>query len=180
MNVYCLPFKKKDLISASSDPRAHFAHFKHAIDFSLPEGSELLAVADGEVVDLKIDSRKGGYDPKYNGDKYLNYLTLKHANGEYSQYCHLKYNGSLVKIGDKVKKGQVIALSGNTGFSTEPHLHFHIFILTDKKIDWETIPINFEEEIKVDRSEEEVEKKFKITLEELGRVRKDLEKVNMG
>lgn len=64
----------------------------------------------------------------------MNYVTLRHSNGEWSQYVHLKYRGSLVKLGEKVRQGQPIALSGNTGFSAAPHLHFHVFKFNKTKI----------------------------------------------
>ena len=78
------------LIKAISDPRAHFLIYKHAIDFVLPEGSKILAPRAGTVVYIKVDSKEGGIDPKYNKMKYLNFMTLEHSNGEYSQYAHLK------------------------------------------------------------------------------------------
>ncbi|MBU2406398.1 MAG: GNAT family N-acetyltransferase, partial [Nanoarchaeota archaeon] len=53
-NIYSLPFKKKYLIKAISDPRAHFGHFKEAIDFALPEGTKIFAPRAGQVIDMKI------------------------------------------------------------------------------------------------------------------------------
>jgi len=148
-NIYTFPFKKKDLIEAASNPQAHFAHFRHAIDFVLPEGTKILAPKAGFVVDIKVDSKQGGPNPKYDDIKYLNYMTIQHNNGEFSQYAHLKYKGALVKVGDKVKKGQPIAISGNTGFSTTPHLHFQVFKLNNTKIGWETLKIRFKERITI-------------------------------
>jgi murein DD-endopeptidase MepM/ murein hydrolase activator NlpD len=54
-----------------------------------------------------------------------NYVVLDHLNGEYSYYCHLRQN-ILVRPGEKVKKGQVLARVGNSGNSSEPHLHFQL------------------------------------------------------
>lgn len=116
-NIYLFPFKKENFINAISDPRAHFAHFKYAIDFSLPEGTIILASKAGTVIDVKVDSKKGGNSPKYI--KHMNYVTLKHSNEEYSQYGHLKYKSALVKLGEKVKIRQPIALSGNTGLQLD-------------------------------------------------------------
>ncbi|MBS3162872.1 M23 family metallopeptidase [Candidatus Woesearchaeota archaeon] len=173
-NVYALPFNKKDLIKAISHPKAHFAHLSNAIDFILPLGTKVLASKAGKVIDIKVDSNKGGFEPKYNDMKFVNYLTIKHSNKEYSQYVHLKHNGSLVKIGDKVKQGQPIALSGNTGFTTAPHLHFHIFKFVKTGIGWETLKIKFKEKVFVDKTDNPVPKKFNKTLKELERVRKSL------
>ncbi len=150
-NKYSLPMRKKDFNVAVSDPKAHFAHGKHSIDFPLPIGTNILAAKGGDVADVKVDSKKGGKNPKYKNIKYLNYLTIHHAGGEFSQYAHLKHKGALVKVGDKVKEGQPIALSGNTGYSTAPHLHFHVLKLNKTKLGWETLKIRFKEKIQIYR-----------------------------
>jgi|SRR3989344_2660939 len=171
-NVYGLPLKKKDLIKAISHPKAHFGPFKEAIDFVLPEESFILAPKAGEVIEIKVDSKEGGFEPKYNDVKYLNYMTIQHSDGEYSQYAHLRHKGALVKVGDKVKKGRPIALSGNTGFTTTPHLHFLIFKLNNSEIGFESLKIRFDEKISVDRKDRKVDEKFNVTLKELERVKK--------
>lgn len=173
-NVYALPFGN-NRVKAISDPRAHFAHFRHAVDFLLQEGTEILAPKSGKVVDVKTDSKQGGPEPKYNDIKYLNYMTLQHNNGEFSQFCHLKHKGAIVKIGEKVKAGQVIALSGNTGFTTAPHLHFQVFKLNKTKIGWETLRIRFKEKVDVDRTRRPVPQSIRCTMKELERVRKRLD-----
>jgi murein DD-endopeptidase MepM/ murein hydrolase activator NlpD len=150
-NTYNLPFYKKDLIDIISDSKVHFAHFKHAIDFILPKGSKILAAKSGKVVDLKVNSNKGGSSLRYNNIKYTNYITLKHSNEEYSQYIHLKHLGNLVKVGDKVRTQQPIAISGNTGFLTREHLHFQVFRLNKTDIGWETLKIKFKDRIRVNR-----------------------------
>lgn len=101
-------------------------------------------------------------------------ITLKHDNEEYSQYGHLKYRGALVKLNEKVKTGQPIALSGNTGFTTEPHLHFQVFKLNKTKIGWETLKIRFREKINIDRTQESAPPELKKTIKELEKVRKKL------
>ena len=173
-NVYALPFRKKDLIVAISDPRAHFAHFKHAIDFALPEGAPLLAVKAGKVIDLKVDSKEGGADPKYADIKYLNYITLEHSTGEFSQYLHIKHKSAKVKVDDKVKQGQIIALSGNTGFSTASHLHFQVFRLVDTDIGWDSLQIRFKERVYVRRKPKSIPKEMKKAMKELERAKKSL------
>lgn len=174
-NTYILPFRKKDLIITRSDPRAHFAYAKHAIDFVLPEGSEIIAAYEGKVIDLKVDSNEGGVDPKYDDNKYLNYITLEHENGEYTQYCHLKHKSAFVKLEDRVKKGQKIALSGNTGFSSAPHLHFQVFKLNKTKIGWETIEPKFKEKIEIDRKKYTIPKDQQKAIERLEKLKRKIE-----
>lgn len=84
-----------------------------------------MAAADGVVVELKQSSNTTGMELK-DWDKG-NYIELHHSQfGEYTWYEHLQCGKVFVKIGEKVKVGQVIALSGNTGFSEVPHLHFQV------------------------------------------------------
>ncbi|MGD6858587.1 MAG: peptidoglycan DD-metalloendopeptidase family protein [Enterobacteriaceae bacterium] len=87
-------------------------HF--GIDFATPAGTPVLAVGDGEILVSKKDKIAG------------NYITINHGYKCFTKYMHLKK--IFVKRGQKVKKGEKIALSGNTGRSTGPHLHFEIWI----------------------------------------------------
>ena len=149
-NIYGLPIKKEDFDVAVSDPRAHHDHYKESIDFPLPEGTDILAAADGNVTSYKDDSNQGGNDRKYIGR--ANFVTLQHENDELTQYLHLKYKGITRKVGDVVKRGEVIGYSGNTGYSTEPHLHFMVIRKNDTEIGWETLEPQFEEKIEVLRN----------------------------
>jgi len=157
-NTYIHPFSDGVNVIAISDPRVHFGHFKYAIDFLMDEGTPILAAREGTIVYLKDDSNEGGSDPKYDDLKYLNYMTLKHDNEEYSQYCHLKYKGVLVKVGDKVEEGQQIAISGNTGFTSAPHLHFMVFRLNETEVGWESLEIRWKDYETLLYDEEEVKK----------------------
>ena len=60
--------------------------------------------------------------------KYNNYVIIYHSDGTFAEYTHLKRNGVLANVGDKVTQGQVIASSGNTGFSSGPHLHLMVYL----------------------------------------------------
>jgi murein DD-endopeptidase MepM/ murein hydrolase activator NlpD len=89
-------------------------------------GKELLAPCDAEVV-LAVDGIKdntpGELNPVYVPG---NMLILKTANNEFLFFAHFKQNSIVVKQGQKVKKGELIGLCGNSGNSSEAHLHFHI------------------------------------------------------
>ncbi|MBT2481176.1 M23 family metallopeptidase [Streptomyces sp. ISL-94] len=86
-------------------------------DFAVPVGTPVKAAGAGTVV--KAGPGGGGDGPAYG-----NAIVIKHANNTYSQYAHL--SKIQVRIGQKVSAGQRIALSGNTGNSSGPHLHFEI------------------------------------------------------
>jgi hypothetical protein len=96
------------------------------------EGNDALAVANGTVVEVKdsipenvpgVNSRAVPITLETVGG---NHVIIDIGGGYYAFYAHLKPGGVKVKLGEKVKRGQVIGIVGNTGNSTEPHLHFHI------------------------------------------------------
>ncbi|CUX97051.1 murein DD-endopeptidase MepM [Candidatus Hoaglandella endobia] len=84
------------------------------VDFAVPVGTPVLAVGDGGVLVSKRDIAAG------------NYVAIRHGCQYMTRYMHLKK--LLVKQGQKVKRGDRIALSGNTGRSSGPHLHFEVWI----------------------------------------------------
>ncbi|MDD5211350.1 MAG: M23 family metallopeptidase, partial [Sulfuricurvum sp.] len=77
-----------------------------------------------EVVGVEVGNDLGGPYPQFR--PYMNYVNIRHTDGTLGNYYHLKFGGAAVKIGDTVKKGQLIAYSGNTGYTTAPHLHFSV------------------------------------------------------
>ncbi|MGB3210301.1 MAG: M23 family metallopeptidase [Desulforhopalus sp.] len=99
------------------DPLNNKSAFHSGIDFRGKRGEKIFATADGVV---KKAFRNGGYG---------NYVLIDHGNGYTTSFSHMqKY---LVKKGDKIERGQVIGLVGNTGRSTGTHLHYEIAL--DKK-----------------------------------------------
>ncbi|HET7539664.1 MAG TPA: M23 family metallopeptidase [Polyangiaceae bacterium] len=104
----------------------------YAYDFPHAEGGHIVAARAGIVHDLDESSSKNGFDPHNPCTPGVgNYLVIKHGDGSFGVYWHMKHKGVLVKVGDKVEQGQEIALSGNTGNSSTPHLHF------DCRLDWD-------------------------------------------
>ena len=89
--------------------------FHNGID--LIGGLEIVAAADGEVVSTRNEGKQYG-----NGC----YVRIKHSNGLYTLYYHLKSGSVTVKKGQKVTKGQVIGIIGKTGKATGVHLHYQI------------------------------------------------------
>jgi hypothetical protein len=71
-----------------------------------------------------------------------NYLIIQHDPSEYSMHCHLKHNSILVRKGEAISAGQILGLVGNSGNSSEPHLHFQISNSSDVKYS-QGIPVVF-------------------------------------
>ncbi|MCB8902133.1 MULTISPECIES: M23 family metallopeptidase [unclassified Streptomyces] len=111
------PVAAYTLTASYNQGGAMWAHKHSGQDFAVPVGTPVKAAGTGTVV--KAGPNGGGDGPAYG-----NAIVVKHANGTYSQYAHL--SKIKVHIGQKVLAGQQIALSGNTGNSSGPHLHFEI------------------------------------------------------
>jgi murein DD-endopeptidase MepM/ murein hydrolase activator NlpD len=110
---YVLPvqnFKISSGYGGRKAPKAGASTFHNGLDLAVPLNSNVFSPMDGVVKSIYTDGHGG------------NQLIIQHADGSSSGYAHL--NSYKIKVGDHVNKGQVIALSGNTGNSTGPHLHF--------------------------------------------------------
>ncbi len=89
-------------------------------------GEEVIAPADGvitQVIDGSIDVSPGERDRSVGVG---NAIIIDHQNGEWSLLCHFKYQSIGVKVGDQVKQGEVLGLCGNTGNTSQPHIHFNL------------------------------------------------------
>ncbi|MDH4255358.1 MAG: M23 family metallopeptidase, partial [Gammaproteobacteria bacterium] len=95
----------------------------------------------GVVFEVASTNFKGGVDPEVDGDT-ANLIRILHDDGTYAVYAHLNWNTIRVEPGDEVRRGQYIADSGNTGFSTGPHLHFAVIRNAGMKP--ESVPFSFE------------------------------------
>jgi murein DD-endopeptidase MepM/ murein hydrolase activator NlpD len=125
--VYQLPFHSARPHKVMQGYFGKFSHENnHAIDFEMPEGTEVVAARDGVIVDIKSDSNSGGATRDFISTG--NFILIYHSDGTFGSYFHFKHNGVLVAKGQFVKKGEAIGLSGNTGWSTAPHLHFEVFL----------------------------------------------------
>lgn len=119
INFMRFPIKKKYRISSNFNlhrlhPITGYVIPHRGVDFAIPIGTPVLVVGDGKVIITKKSIYAG------------NYITIKHNNNYITKYMHLKK--ILVKKGQIIKMGDKIALSGNTGRSTGPHLHYEIWI----------------------------------------------------
>ena len=143
-NRYVLPVPKDAMakIDRTTSP-VHTGKLKNSVDFIVKANTPVLAAQNGIVTFVKDDSYVGGPSIEYWYDS--NFVVIQHANGEYSRYDHLAHKSVIVKRGESVKVGQVIARVGTTGFTYAPHLHFQVFIFTGSNIwtDFETLSVEF-------------------------------------
>jgi murein DD-endopeptidase MepM/ murein hydrolase activator NlpD len=112
---------------------------RYAIDFALPDGTPVYAAREGLVINSRHDFFKGGADPIMLDQ--ANVIEVLHDDGTIAVYAHLHWDSIRVRIGDRILRGQYIANSGNTGFSSGPHLHFAV-IMNDGAKDV-SIPVEF-------------------------------------
>lgn len=95
----------------------------YAADFAAPIGTEVLAARDGVVMQVENDFEQAGLDREKYGGR-ANFVRILHDDGSMALYAHLRENGVMVRAGQRVRAGQPIGRSGNTGFTSGPHLHF--------------------------------------------------------
>ena len=112
----------------------HLTHFfsgnLHAVDFRCPVGSEVLAVADATVVDVRDDETVTGIATAnlFRWNSVMLKVDTKQNDGDlFVEYVHVAARSAVVAVGDVVRRGQKICESGSVGFSPEPHLHFTAF-----------------------------------------------------
>ncbi len=104
---------------ATANSQVYSGKGHNGIDFGLPSGSKILAAQDGTVIGI------GNTDTACNSASYGKWMLLRHNNGLSTLYAHLSQ--FIAGENQTVKKGEMIALSGNTGYSTGPHLHFTVY-----------------------------------------------------
>lgn len=109
----------------------------YAVDFAADIGTPVFAARDGIVMQVESDFDKAGLDMEKFGGR-ANYVRILHPDGSMGLYAHLKEEGVLVSVGQRVRAGQEIGLSGNTGFTTGPHLHFAVQVNRGMRL--ESIP----------------------------------------
>lgn len=113
---------------------------EYAVDWAMPIGAKVCAARAGIVVAFRADVQVGGPDPRFKQD--YNYIVIRHDDGTYAEYLHLDADGVSVHLGDRVSAGQVIGISGETGYTSEPHLHFAVFNTLSGQ-GRKTIPVEF-------------------------------------
>lgn len=142
-HLYSLPYAAGTTFKVSQGYHGTFSHTgpdEFAIDWKMPEGTPVLAAREGVVVSVKDEFDKGG--PLRKFEDCANMVTVQHVDGTMAHYCHLSPHSAKVRVGQKVRAGDLLAASGNTGFTSGPHLHFAVFKARDG-FGRETIPVKF-------------------------------------
>jgi murein DD-endopeptidase MepM/ murein hydrolase activator NlpD len=132
--VYQLPYPADQHYTVAQGNLSKGGHRRgggddYAIDWGMPEGSTVCSARAGKVVAVKQDSKEGGPTQNFNMD--ANYVIVRHADGTFGEYMHLQHHGVLVRVGEDVAVGTPLGRSGNTGYSSGPHLHFGVFVNRD-------------------------------------------------
>ena len=139
--IYALPYEEG---SSFRVIQGYFSRFTHkeraALDFNMKRGTNITAAREGVVVRVKEDGDRGGLNKKYR--PFGNNIVIQHADGTRAGYWHLQQNGAVVAVGDTIKKGQLIGLSGKTGYAAVPHLHFLVW--TTKNGQWQQVATRFQ------------------------------------
>lgn len=122
-HVYRLPYDGSYRIGwsyKSYTPYGWAPNYWHlAIDWIMPEGTPILAARGGRVCTVVESFSTVGNEG--------NVIEIEHDDGSFAAYIHLMKDGAVVEDGESVSEGQLIGFSGNTGNSTGPHLHFHVW-----------------------------------------------------
>jgi murein DD-endopeptidase MepM/ murein hydrolase activator NlpD len=122
---YVLPFE----VGRSFRVSRTFSHYTplnsgvglYAIDIDMPIRTPVVAIRSGTVV--AVEERFSDDD---HATFHENWVMVRHDDGTVARYIHLTSNGALVEVGDVVQQGQPVGLSGNSGDSNGPHLHFDV------------------------------------------------------
>ena len=125
-NIYGWPVPEGTIVDELIyESESHSGSSRGAVDIPCDLGTLILSPLDGEVVHVEDSHTEQGVTAEFA--KYNNYVFIKHANGEYSKLTHMPQNSVIVKVCDKVKEGQQIAVCGFVGATTRPHVHWLVF-----------------------------------------------------
>ncbi|HEX9878470.1 MAG TPA: M23 family metallopeptidase [Gammaproteobacteria bacterium] len=141
---YRLPYAQATRYPVSQAYPDQFTHTDpsswHAIDFEMPIGTGIYAARGGIVTEVASNFRGAGTDLEIHGAA-ANFIRILHDDGTMALYAHLNSNSVRVVPGENVVRGQYIADSGNTGFTSGPHLHFVVQRNRDGAI--VSVPVEF-------------------------------------
>lgn len=154
---YALPYPHGLTFSVLQGFHGAFSHKgsnEFAVDFDCPVATPVLATREGTIVAANAEAQTSGTTPDYLDYRRTNFVIVMHDDGTLGEYMHLAPSSVGVKPGERVARRQILALSGNTGFSSTPHLHFQVMTAADDGIAARSFP--FQLAIRPDKVEEPV------------------------
>ncbi|MCH9026884.1 MAG: M23 family metallopeptidase [Proteobacteria bacterium] len=144
---YRAPFAAASQYPISQAFPGKLSHFdaanRYAVDIQMPVGTPIYAARGGTVIDQATHFFANGTDLEKDGPR-ANLVRIVHDDGSIAVYAHLNWDSIRVRIGDEVDEGEYIADSGNTGFSTGPHLHFDVQL--NREMELVSVPFRFRNE----------------------------------
>ncbi len=126
--IYYKPFapgQHYPIVQGFGGRYSHTGSSRYAVDFAMPVGTPVHAARAGMVIDIESRHSRGGPSRRYA--RFANYVVIMHDDGTTGEYYHLKQHGVTVSEGQRVSAGDLLGYSGNTGFSSLPHLHFAVY-----------------------------------------------------
>jgi murein DD-endopeptidase MepM/ murein hydrolase activator NlpD len=129
VHPYRAPFALGSTFTVSQAYPSRLTHVtpdtQYAVDFAMPDGTPVYAARQGTVINVRHDSFRGAPAPAMIDQ--ANFILILHDDGTIGVYGHLQWDSIRVRIGQHVARGEYIANSGSTGFTTGPHLHFAVW-----------------------------------------------------
>ena len=144
--VYALPYPHGRTFAVLQGFHGAFSHRgnnEYAVDFNCPVATPVVAARPGLVVAINASAQGSGTSSEFLDDKRGNFVIVRHADGTLGEYMHLSPSGVEVRPGQRVERGQELALSGNTGFSSTPHLHFQVMTAAFDGMAKQSFPFEF-------------------------------------
>ena len=145
--VYALPYPRDHEYSVIQGFQGRFSHHgpnAYAVDIDCPLGTPVLAARPGLVVATHATARGSGTTPHFQELERSNFVFVLHDDGTLAEYLHLENRGVDVEPGQWVDRGEQLGLSGNSGYSTGPHLHFRVMTAAEGGRESQSFPFSFE------------------------------------
>jgi murein DD-endopeptidase MepM/ murein hydrolase activator NlpD len=144
--TYRLPFRAGKTFSVLQGFHGVFSHRgsnEYAVDFDCPVATQVVAARPGTVIAANASALGSGTTPEFLEYKRTNFVLVLHDDGTLGEYMHLAPSGVRVAVGQRVERGEELALSGNTGFSSTPHLHFQVMTAGFDGVSAQSFPFQF-------------------------------------
>ena len=144
--AYRLPYRTGKTFSVLQGFHGAFSHRgsnEYAVDFDCPVATHVVAARPGIIVAVNAAAQGAGTTPEFLEYRRTNFVYVLHDDGTLGEYMHLAPSGVEVRPGTIVNRGDELALSGYTGFSSTPHLHFQVMTAADDGVAAQSFPFRF-------------------------------------